>query len=368
MTPLSEALDKVVAFLQSYMVFQHDEQADAVALWIAVTHAYEAFDIAPYLLVTSPERGSGKTVLLDCAEVLVREPLMAASVTAAVVARVTHERHPTLLIDEVDAVYRDKTESGEALRGVLNAGHRRGSPYLRMGGPKNSQLQEFDTFGPKGLAGIDKSGRQIPDTIRDRSVLIRLQRANPTVVRQRFRHRNARVEAKPIREAIAAGVAGFVFQYDTDIPDELAGRAADVWEPLLAIADLAGEDWPKRAREAAVLLGTPDADTDSLGIRLLSDLRQVWDGQAPTMFSVDLITRLRNMDEAPWDTLGENREGIDARALAGLLKPYGITSGTVRTGDQTAKGYARDRMVQAWESYLGIRHEEGTQLNLPDPM
>jgi Protein of unknown function (DUF3631) len=31
-----------------------------------------------------------------------------------------------------------------------------------------------------------------------------------------------------------------------ELPDELDDRAQDIWEPLLAIADLAGGDWPTR--------------------------------------------------------------------------------------------------------------------------
>ncbi len=62
-----------------------------------------------------------------------------------------------------------------------------------------------------------------------------------------------------------------------DMPDGIEDRNADVWEPLLAVADLAGGDWPKRARVAAVTLVTAAADQKQrLGIQLLADLRTVF--------------------------------------------------------------------------------------------
>ena len=39
-----------------------------------------------------------------------------------------------------------------------------------------------------------------------------------------------------------------------DMPLGIEDRNADVWEPLLAIAEAAGGDWPQRAREAAIAL------------------------------------------------------------------------------------------------------------------
>jgi Protein of unknown function (DUF3631) len=79
---------------------------------------------------------------------------------------------------------------------------------------------------------------------------------------------------------------------DPELPVE--DRAADVWAPLVAIADLAGGDWPARARKAALVF-TREADADaveeSLSVRLLADLRTVFTD--PVMSSTRLVELLR---------------------------------------------------------------------------
>ena len=62
----------------------------------------------------------------------------------------------------------------------------------------------------------------------------------------------------------------------TRMPTSLRGRAADNWRPLLAVADLAGGEWPAKARQAAAALETGD-DAEGLGILLLRDLRELFD-------------------------------------------------------------------------------------------
>jgi Protein of unknown function (DUF3631) len=58
------------------------------------------------------------------------------------------------------------------------------------------------------------------------------------------------------------------------LPDELSNKA-DNWEPLIAIADLVGGDWPARARAAAI--GRPaDRVDDNWGLMLLAHIRDFW--------------------------------------------------------------------------------------------
>jgi integrase len=60
-------LDDVVAFIRRYVVLT-DVQADTLALWTAHTHAIDAAETTPYLAITSPEKRSGKTRLLEVLE------------------------------------------------------------------------------------------------------------------------------------------------------------------------------------------------------------------------------------------------------------------------------------------------------------
>lgn len=134
------------------------------------------------------------------------------------------------------------------------------------------------------------------------------------------------------------------------MPPGVEDRAADVWEPLLVVADAAGGDWPRLAREAAVTFVTEARDTPAtLGVRLLTDIRTAFDDEEH-MATAALLDTLNCMDEAPWGDL--RGKPLDARKLARMLQPYGIKPQTIRTATGTAKGYRRDDLFDAWERYL----------------
>ena len=86
------------------------------------------------------------------------------------------------------------------------------------------------------------------------------------------------------------------------LPDELDDRAQDVWEPLLAIADLAGGDWPTRARAAAIALSTSEEREDnSLTARVIADIWRVFSETGETRLrTADLIDELAKIEESTW--------------------------------------------------------------------
>jgi hypothetical protein len=136
------------------------------------------------------------------------------------------------------------------------------------------------------------------------------------------------------------------------MPPGITDRAADVWEPLVAIGDAAGGDWPIRARNAAVVLNGERLVADpSFGVRLLVDIRSAFDEDgADRLTSTDLVTRLCAGEETPWGDL--RGKALDPRGLARRLKPYGIRPGQHRFGHDTGKGYLRSDFTDAWNRYL----------------
>ncbi len=75
----------------------------------------------------------------------------------AVVYTVLAQRpRPTMLLDEADAIFGPRTaEKYEGLRAILNAGNRQGTPVLRVKlEGKRREVEAFDVFGPKAIAGI----------------------------------------------------------------------------------------------------------------------------------------------------------------------------------------------------------------------
>jgi hypothetical protein len=134
------------------------------------------------------------------------------------------------------------------------------------------------------------------------------------------------------------------------MPAGVVDRDADVWEPLLVIAELAGGEWLERARVSAVsLVSLSKQSTPSLGVRLLSDIRSVF-GDREQILTSELLERLHAVDESPWGDL--KGKPLDPRGLARRLDPYGVKPRQVRTLATTGKGYRREDFWDAWTRYL----------------
>lgn len=315
-------LEETRAFLRRFVVIDGD-QLVALSLWTAHTHTFEAFYCTPYGAISSPEKRSGKTRLLEVLELLVRQPLPTANISDAALFRVIDDRAPTLLIDEVDAIFGKKSPRDE-LRGIVNAGYRRGATTHRMGGANNTTLQTFSVFCPKAFAGI---GDSLPDTVADRAIHIRLKRRTRDQSIERFRLGEVEPEGHALRDRLADWLEPQRESLATSrphLPDELDDRAQDVWEPLLAIADLAGEDWPERARQAALALSGGDArEDDSTTATLIRDISAVFlANNDKALKTADLLEGLHAIEESPWgDWYGKT---LSAHGLSRLLKPYRV--------------------------------------------
>jgi hypothetical protein len=196
----------------------------------------------------------------------------------------------------------------------------------------------------------------------DRSVIIRMKRRAPNEKVEPFRLKRVVPEAQPLYDRLAAWAARSIDDLrdaDPEMPPGIVDRPADVWEPLIAVGDAAGGDWPSRARDAA-----------TSRIRLLADIQAVFfprDGQgelvpgaADRHSSADLANELCEVEEAPWgDWYGKR---LDARGLAKMLKPFDVHPHTVRIGDRTPKGYEAADFRDAWTRYL----EEELPKRTPD--
>jgi hypothetical protein len=157
-------LDDLKEAIRQYVVLGG---AEAVALWALAVHAFDAWHIFPRLFITAPEKGCGKTTLLDVLSSLVPRPLSAANIKAAPLFRVIELARPTLLLDEADTY----AHSDGDLRSVLDAGHHRDGAVLRCVGDDHEPRQ-FSAWAPVALAAIGR----LPGTIEDRSIIIRLRR------------------------------------------------------------------------------------------------------------------------------------------------------------------------------------------------
>ena len=354
--PAMWLLDDVEKLVRRFVRFGSEHEPVALALFVLHTWAIDAATATPYVLIVSPEKRSGKTRVLEVVELLVREPLRAANITAAGVFQSIEAWAPTLLVDEVDGIFTARTEHAEALRSVLNAGNRRGAFVVR--GSAEGEPAKFATFGARVLAGINVG--HLPDTIRDRSLVVALDRKRRDEPVDDLFVDDLREPIATLRDRLADWAAENVEALRGYRRAErilaLDDRRQEAWDPLLAVAHLAGGNWPDRARHAAVALakGSVDPAEEAHGHLLLVALWHLFERESKTSHpSRDICRTLNDDEELPF---GHYRrfEGIDPAGLAKLLRPYGIRPKNVPQDGNTrqVKGYEIAQLDQAWQRYL----------------
>lgn len=345
-------LNAVSDYLGRFVAYPSDDAKVAHVLWVAHAHLMDAWESTPRLAFLSPEPGSGKTRALEITETLVPRPVEAVNATAAYLFRKVSDPDglPTILFDEIDTIFGPKAKENEDIRGILNAGHRRGAMAGRcVVKGKTVETEELPAYCAVAVAGLGN----LPDTILTRSVVVKMRRRAPNERVESYRRRLHAPEGNALRDNLAAWAETVVDEVSgawPEMPDGIEDRSADVWEPLLAVADAAGGAWPEKARVAGVaLVADSSGGQPSLGIRLLADLKTVF-GDQDALATEVILSRLHDMDEAPWGDL--KGKPLDARALARLLKPYDVESKVVRDGDRTPRGYTRESLWDAWARYL----------------
>jgi len=348
----AELLDDVYAFLGRFVAYPSDDARIAHTLWIAHTHLMDAWESTPRIAFLSPEPESGKTRCLEVSELLVPRCVEAVNVSPAYLFRkiASEAGKPTILFDEVDTVFGPKAKENEEMRGLLNAGHRKGAVAGRCVVRGATVLtEELPAYCAVALAGIG----DLPETILGRSVIIRMRRRAPSEIVEPWRRRVNAAEAQSLGDRLAEWAGRIEHQVTgkwPEMPDGITDRSADVWEALLCVADAAGGDWPKRARVTAVTLVTSSKEgTPSLGIQLLADCKTAFN-QKENMTTKDILYTLYNLEESIWNDV--RGSPLSDRGLAARLKRYGVKSRIVRNGDIVARGYAREDFYDAWNRYL----------------
>jgi hypothetical protein len=359
-------LDDIADYLARFVSFPSVHAMIAYALWIAHTHLMEAWESTPRFAFLSPEPGSGKTRALAVAEPLVPRPVHAVNCTPAYLFRKVSDPDgaPTIFYDEIDTVFGPKAKDNEDIRGMLNAGHRKGAMAGRcVVRGKVVETEEIPPYCAVALAGLN----DLPDTIMTRSIVSRMRRRKPDERVEPWRGRINGPEGAVLGERLARwadAVRQQAVERWPEMPDGIEDRDADVWEPLLAVADLAGARWPAAARAAAVaMVKASKARTPSLGIQLLRDVRRVFEAFGKDQMStIQLLAELIRLDESPWGVIRKG-EPLDSRGLASRLRDYGIESKNQRDGyGAQFKGYAVGQFADAWARYLPDDNEDGEDI------
>lgn len=339
-------LTEIVLTIRRFIVCDL-EICHAVTLWIAMTWFIDYVQVAPLAVITAPEKRCGKTMLLNLLGLLSANAITASNISPAALFRTIDKWSPTLLIDEADSFLKDNEE----LRGLINSGHTRDSAYVIRTVGENFTPVRFNTWGAKALAGIGR----VADTIMDRAIVFELRRKLPReqVERIRYTERGIFDALRRKLARFAEDYGDYVKQIRPPLPDALNDRAQDNWEPLLAIAMTAGNEWLKIGTSAAVKLSVNENSSDAIGTELLLDVREVFEEfQVDRISTADLIRSLCADDEKSWSTYNRGAQ-ISARQLANKLKSYGIRSKTIRIGlNETLKGFERRQFEDAFFRYI----------------
>jgi putative DNA primase/helicase len=348
--PSPEPVDGAALLDRFRQVFRHyivlPKGADvALPLWVLHAWTFDAGEISPFMVLVSPVKRCGKTSVLILLYYLTPKSELASNISPTAIFRYIEETRPTLLIDEADSFVKDNEE----LRGILNSGHTKAAANVIRNVEVNGEHKprRYSTWAPKAIAIIGG----LADTLEDRAIRLMLQRKALGAKVERLRRCDNEWFAALRSQAKRWAADNFDKLTDPDppTPEQLNDRAADNWRPLLAIADLAGGDWPTRAREAACLL-SGEAPTDAMGIELLKDIRAAF-GDDDEIRSADLITKLIADPERPWAEWKHGRP-LSQKQLGSLLKPFCIISATVHPpGLPHGKGYRRGDFKEAWNVY-----------------
>jgi hypothetical protein len=340
-------LDSIRDTIKRYVILD-PQDAVAVALWIASSYAFNEFFIFPRLRLRSATKQCGKSTLLDVIESLVNKPLTVSNVTGAALVRLISAQRPVMLLDEADRYMRND----EDLTSIVNAGHKRNGVVTRCVGD-DQEVRVFSAWAPMVIAAI----RELPGTVEDRSITITMRRKTKDQSVQRFRTDRPPAEfgtlaSKALRWAFDHAVT--LGNADPAMPAIIGNRAADNWRPLLAVADAAGEEWGKLAREVAK---ARTGDEDEIRVRLLRDIKEVFTETA--IHSCDLVQKLNAIEDAPWSEFQKGKSLSQAK-LSHLLHDFGIKATQVKIGHINRNGFHREQFEPLFAAYLAPGEEKGS--------
>jgi hypothetical protein len=334
-------VDTISAYISKY-VKVGDDELRAISLWVLHTWAfsgnYTTPLTTPYLYIFSAERRSGKTRLLEVLETVIRNPVRAADVTSAVLFRLVETVNPTILLDEVDAIW--SGAKNEELRGVLNAGYKRGGKVYRV---VNQEPTPFNVFGPKALAGIDNA--MLPDTVRDRCIPIHMHR-QPVGESVPFYSYDVDEDAERLIVAINEWMdANYERLAQSQRPaaiDGLSDRAWEITMPLVQLATVFGAKYARETRDALRRLLTTEEKL-SPQAQLLADIRDAFDEAGTKVIPTNIIIeKLNNSGSGSWN----------GKLLASRLRPYDVQPTVIRLGNKVDRGYRRMDFEPVWAVYL----------------
>lgn len=353
-------LHRMREYLSGYLHFAEAAIVRPIALWVAGTYIFEMFDTFPYLVISASVKRAGKTRLSELIGFASSMPFNVAGATAAALFRVIQDNKPTIIWDEAESL---SSEASSLTRQFLNVGYRKGQTIPRTTG---KGVTMWPTFCPKVFVLIG----QVYDTLRDRSIVVEMQRGEPL---KRFSYETAKMEGEEIgneiKALIAANLEKIQAAYNETELDFLTDRDAEIWRPIFALAKVLEPDTIEELKRIAVdMAAAKTADVKKYGAteleeqekviqreeyakRLLQDLLTVT-AKLKSISSQDAINALRELTTSPWRKYRGN--GLDMNMLADLLTMYELRPKPVRDGEKVFRGYTRKDILSSAKKFKVI--------------
>lgn len=308
-------LTDISGFVADYVTLINPESdSPKIAAWILHAALYDAGDYCSYLLINADGHDSGKTTLARVIGKLLPGAILIAQPTVAALARI---QSSIVIVDQFDTLIKAKATDRPGLEGWLDSGHTR--DFVNpLSDPANiTATVNRNPYGPKVLCGIGIVN-DLPDTVMSRCHVIRMR---PRTLAEAIRDRPGPAErdktGAELRDRIIAWAIDAMPVIRPAIADirsikvtdslTIFNRECDIWAPLVAIAELTGnDDWRKRvitsAETSAVMQDAPvtTADLMDARLRLLFNQGRItaynWlDGKAPISDAFDFPVNNRDL-------------------------------------------------------------------------
>lgn len=350
--------EAVNRFIRRFLVLPNESDYAVLVWWILHSYLIDRTFTTPRLAFLSPEYGCGKSRALEVIQILAfraeKLDFCTRSYLFRTIEQVIEEtgKPPTLLIDEVDNVFKNKnSEEGSALTAFLNTGYRRGGFYgITEGEGNNRAPKKFSTFAPIAFAG--KGENALPEAVGTRSIVFRLQKRLPSQKIEDFYTEEVRQEAEELREWISqwADFNSEEFKIE-NVEIALRDRDREVWLPLYGVAKMSDsvEAFFEAVRTHQIAKATNETP---LSRQLVEDCLRVFDSlnEQEKLKTPTLLNGLETLPESDYSQL-RGGKGLNDRTLAKWLRGYGITPKQIRFGEESSKGYYRFEFQEALDRY-----------------
>jgi Protein of unknown function (DUF3631) len=348
----AELLAEIEAKFRRYVVVS-DAIAAVTALWVPFTYVVEIAVHAPKLLFHFPEKDAGKTTALGVLRHMIQRPYTAVEATGAAVFRIVDRLKPALLLDEADKLFQRNT----VLAHIINASWTNGGQRIPRVGP-DGVVVEYDPYGTQAIA---MKGLNMPDTTLSRCIPCMIWPKLPTEVAEDFNFVDDE-EFRTIRRKLARWTMDNAAALRDANPESAPGfnnRIKMNWKTLLAIADLAGSKWSKRARAAALELREEDGSEPTDGVKAVMAMEQLLRNRE-VITSAEVCRVLTADPTSEWCDF-RSKGPISQTQFAALLRPYGIYTvllhPTKRAG-LSRHGYRAAQFKNVWARLLQKSTEE----------